>query len=270
MFSILHWHDQSLGALLKQWRANAGVSQIALALEVGISTRYLSFIESNKASPSESLLYKLLKVLNVPESQRNAVLLAAGFKPVSLKIGISRNASVDALLERLLSTHTQTPIIVKDAIWDVIKLNSVAERFLTSLMGKEKVAAAPLMNVLEWIFLPNYLRPHILNWKTVASSLIRHIRQEVGFAADHPEFRQVLETVSQADGFAQRWQEQSIDTELPMATQYQFAHHGRVLTFESIIMSLGSPYEAVLRGIRLDNFLPADDITRDFLAQLCD
>ncbi len=38
-----------IGALLREWRAMRRMSQMDLALEAGISTRHLSYIETGKA-----------------------------------------------------------------------------------------------------------------------------------------------------------------------------------------------------------------------------
>ena len=44
--------ENSVGALLRDWRAKRRMSQLDLASEAGISQRHLSFVESGRSLPS--------------------------------------------------------------------------------------------------------------------------------------------------------------------------------------------------------------------------
>src|SRR5262245_29401747 len=70
-----------VGALLREWRAARRVSQLALALEAGTSTRHLSYVETGKAQPSREMVRRLADALDMPLRERNALLLAAGYAP---------------------------------------------------------------------------------------------------------------------------------------------------------------------------------------------
>src|SRR5262250_3419020 len=70
------------GPMLRTWRRRRGASQLALALQSGVSQRHVSFLESGRAKPSREMVVQLATALDVPLRQRNAMLLAAGFAPV--------------------------------------------------------------------------------------------------------------------------------------------------------------------------------------------
>jgi transcriptional regulator with XRE-family HTH domain len=70
------------GALLRAWRERRRLSQLALALEAGVSQRHLSFVESGRAAPSRAMVLRLSEQLDVPLRERNRLLLAAGYAPV--------------------------------------------------------------------------------------------------------------------------------------------------------------------------------------------
>ena len=70
------------GPMLRAWRRRRGASQLALALQSGVSQRHVSFLESGRARPSREMVVQLTSALDVPLRQRNAMLLAAGFAPV--------------------------------------------------------------------------------------------------------------------------------------------------------------------------------------------
>src|SRR5687768_4923294 len=71
----------SIGALLQFWRTTRHLSQLALSVEAGVSTRHLCFVETGRARPSREMVLTLADALDVPLRERNALLLAAGFAP---------------------------------------------------------------------------------------------------------------------------------------------------------------------------------------------
>ena len=68
-----------VGEQLKEWRSRRRLSQMDLALDIEISTRHLSFIETGRAKPSVHMLHRLAERLDIPHRSRNGLLLAAGY-----------------------------------------------------------------------------------------------------------------------------------------------------------------------------------------------
>ncbi|MFZ5732305.1 MAG: helix-turn-helix domain-containing protein [Pseudomonadota bacterium] len=258
---------KSLGSLLKDWRERRTASQLDVALEAGISARHLSYIENGKAHPSETLVYALLRVLDIPASERNVILLAAGLRPrvARERDDATNEASRSDLLRRYLDHAVNHPVIVKDAIWDVVAVNGLGRRLFKAIMGRDLTGDATPLNVLDLVFAPDLMRPHIINWTDVADALIRHVRHEVGFAADHVAFRDVVSHAADYPGFQERWGAVGIGEPAPQSTRYRFAYAGEELVFDAMLLSLGSPYDAVLRGIRLDSFLPLNAAAQRFV-----
>jgi len=52
-----------------------------LALNIDISSKHLSFVETGKSTPSRNLVLKIAHSLKLPLRHRNAFLLAAGYAP---------------------------------------------------------------------------------------------------------------------------------------------------------------------------------------------
>ena len=65
-----------IGPLLRDWRQRRRFSQLDLALEAGVSTRHLSFVETGRANPSREMVLHLCERLEVPLRERNGLLLA--------------------------------------------------------------------------------------------------------------------------------------------------------------------------------------------------
>jgi len=248
------------GSLLRRWRNASGLSQMDVALEVGMSTRHLSFLESGRALPSETMLYALSLALNIPESERNTLRLAAGFKPRpdAAPPSSDKRGQVRRVIEQVMNAHREHPVLVKDQIWDIVEANACAREFFAELIGRDLFAGDGYVNVLELIFAPDLLRPHIENWDEVADAVVRHVHHEIGLGIDNPAFRSVLDRTFPMPGFEARWKNLGGGTNDNYSTRYIFNWRGKQRAYDSILMSLGAPYEAILSGIRFDTFYPVE------------
>src|SRR5687767_4631549 len=70
------------GPLLRQWRARRRLSQLDLAVEAGVSSRHLSFVETGRAHLSREMVLLLGRAHDGPLRDRNALLIAAGYAPI--------------------------------------------------------------------------------------------------------------------------------------------------------------------------------------------
>ncbi len=250
----------TLGALLRYWRTAAKLSQLDLALELGVSTRHLSYLESDKARPSEIMLQAISTALAVPRSEHNTLRLAAGFKP-RLDIAAqppAEGSRVREVIEQVKRAHRDVPLLVKDQIWDVIDTNGPARELFSALIGPELTARESHVNVLELIFAPGRLREALDNWEEVADAIVHRVRHETGIATDNPAFQAVLDRVAKMPGFASRWASAGTTRPDIYRTRYVFDLAGRKQAYDSVLISLGAPYEALLSGIRFDTFHAVD------------
>lgn len=129
------WRAEPLGPLLRDWRARRRRSQMDLALDVGVSTRHLSFIETGRSRPSPGVLLALAEQLQVPLRERNRLLLAAGYAPRYAERALDSEAMapVRQSLQRLLDAHDPYPGVVLDRQWNVVLANRAA-RGLVALL----------------------------------------------------------------------------------------------------------------------------------------
>jgi transcriptional regulator with XRE-family HTH domain len=126
---------RTAGPLLKEWRRRRRRSQLDLALDVGVSPRHLSFVETGRSKPSPELLLVLAERLEVPLRDRNAFLLAAGYAPRYPQTSLDdpEMRRVRAALQRMLDGHDPYPGIVIDRLWNVTLSNDAA-RALVDLL----------------------------------------------------------------------------------------------------------------------------------------
>src|SRR5204863_7612343 len=80
--------ESDFGRLLRHWRAQRRVSQLDLAVEAGVSSRHVSFIETGRTQPSREMVLLLAHVLNMPLRNCNDLLIAAGYAPIYRETGL--------------------------------------------------------------------------------------------------------------------------------------------------------------------------------------
>ena len=77
------------GRLLRFWRNTFSLSQEALSLEVGVSARHISFLETGRSSPGKALVYQLAETFGLSSRDTSNLLAAAGFFPDKVKSDLS-------------------------------------------------------------------------------------------------------------------------------------------------------------------------------------
>ncbi|HEX7132981.1 MAG TPA: helix-turn-helix transcriptional regulator, partial [Iamia sp.] len=166
------------GALLRQWRAVRGASQLALAIEAGTTPRYVSFVETGRAQPSRHMVVRLARALEVPLRERNELLLAAGFAPLysAEPLGSAALARVDWALSRMLDQHEPFPAVVMDRGWNLQRANAGAGVLFGRLFAPDPVPADA--NVLRLFVEPGPVREHVVNWPAVVVALLERARRE--------------------------------------------------------------------------------------------
>jgi transcriptional regulator with XRE-family HTH domain len=161
-----------IGPLLKTWRTKRRLSQLDLALEAGVSTRHLSFLETGRSRPSEQMLLHLAEQLEVPLRERNRMLLAAGYAPVYSQRGLDELGPVKDALDQLLRSHEPFPALVVDRGWNVVAANS-AIGMLTA--GAAPHLLEPPVNALRLTLHPEGLAPRIENLGEWRAHLLRDL-----------------------------------------------------------------------------------------------
>src|SRR2546425_4107595 len=131
-----------IGVLLRGWRERRRLTQLELALDAGISTRHLSFVETGRSKPGREMMLRILEQLEVPFRQQNRLLLAAGHAPAFPERSLDARelAPVRAALELILAGHEPYPAVVVDRAWNLVGANSS----MTALTAGLDVDPAPL------------------------------------------------------------------------------------------------------------------------------
>lgn len=140
--------DRGVGPLIRAWRDKRRLSQLALALDAGISARHLSFVETGRSRPSPELVVSLAQQLAVPLRGRNELLLAAGYAPrfSETRFDSPDMNSVQSALQRLLDAHDPYPGVALDRYWNVVLANEAAKKMVATL---PRSVTQPMLNMFR-------------------------------------------------------------------------------------------------------------------------
>lgn len=251
---------------LQTARKHRRISQLELALRVGVSQRHVSFVESGRAQPSRELLLAWLQELQAPLALRNVAMQQAGFAPVysGSELGDSVLAPVWEALGLMLESHDPMPAMVMDAAWNVLQMNRGARWMATTLMPWiAQLPADQPVNLLDAMLHPEGMTQRITNLEEVAPALLAHLRDDASVV---PEILPRVELL--AEQFQKRlgkkplaqWPRQMA----PVLTTRFATPHGD-LAFFSMFSTFGTPQDITLASLRVEHVFAADAATRAVL-----
>jgi transcriptional regulator with XRE-family HTH domain len=244
------------------------MSQFALALEADVSPRHVSFVETGRATPSREMVLQLTAALDVPLRERNAFLLAAGYAPVFRESSLDAPElrAVRSALDAILAKQEPYPAIVMSRHWDLLGSNGGASRFFGFLLGASTPDSP--MNVVRLMFDPAGLRPYVLDWETVAESLVRRVHREAVGAVPDEATMTLLNEVLAFPGVPGRWARPDAASIQVPVIPVSFQKDGKRFNFFSAVTTLGTPQDVTLQEIRIECFFPLDPATEKHVADL--
>ena len=244
-----------LGTLLRQWRNTRGRSQLALSMDMGVSQRHISFVESGRSVPSRALLLGIANALDVPLRDRNALLLAAGYAPMYAEAAwdAAEMRLVHRALERMLRQHEPYPALVMDRQWNVLMTNEAAPKFFGQFIDLGKFPRP--RNLLRLMFDPKGLRPFVANWEQVAASLFQRIHREAVGGVLDATMRALVKELTAA-GVDPDWRSELVGTS--PVVPITFNAGGHVSSWFSMVSTVGTPQLASAQELRVECMFPAD------------
>ena len=253
----------SLRDTLQTARKSKRISQLELALRMGVSQRHVSFVESGRAQPSRELLLSWLHELQAPLALRNVALQQAGFAPVyrGSELSDSVLAPVREALGQLLAAHDPMPAMVMDAAWNVLQMNRGARWMAFTLMPW--IAHLPQdqpINMLDAMLHPDGMTRHMTNLEEVAPAMLAHLRDDASV---------VPELLPRVELFSAQIQKRIGKKPLPpwprqmapvLTTRFSTVHGE--LAFFCMFSTFGTPQDITLASMRVEHIFAADDLTR--------
>src|SRR3954453_2845643 len=252
----------TVGAQLRDWRRRRRLSQLDLALEAGVSTRHLSFIETGRSRPSAEMVLHLADELDVPLRERNQLLLSAGYAPAYAQRGLDapEMGPVREAMEQVLRGHEPYPAVVVDRHWGMVAANA-AVALLTEGVAADLLE--PPANVLRIALHPEGMAPRIVNLAEWRAHLLERLGREAVVTGDpalaalhaevaaypHPE----PAAVSRDPGAA--------DIAVPPGTRADDDE----LALISTVTTFRTATDVTVAELSIESFFPADAATAEAL-----
>jgi transcriptional regulator with XRE-family HTH domain len=247
--------------MLRDWREDRRRSQMDLAIDVGVSTRHLSFVETGKSKPSPELVLALAEHLDVPLRERNSMLLAAGYAPRYPQTPLDGDsmASVRKALAGLIRAHDPYPAVIVDRGWDVVMTNTGAQALLEGV-SPDLLASGPL-NSYRITLHPEGMAPRIVNFPEWAHDLLATLDRQVAATRD-PQLRELLAEVTSYPNVAAlgtTWRTRSDTPTVVVPLQLRVGDLTQ--SWFSTNTSIGTPVDITLDELHVELFHPADEAT---------
>jgi transcriptional regulator with XRE-family HTH domain len=263
-----------VGPLLRRWREARHLSQLELALEAEVSSRHISFLETGRAEPSRAMLLTLANVLNVPLREQNFLLLAAGFVPIYSETGLDdpRMSRVRTAIEIILKNNEPRSAYAHDRHWNIVMANQAFIKFMTIILGQPpagleplRVACEPRLNVLRLVFDPESVRKVIVNWETVAKSLLNEAGRRLTWARDDA-LKSLIDEMLGYPGVPARWREPDLEAPRDLILPTELKLGGTSVRMFSTVTALATPNDVTLQDLHIEAFYPADAETEALLS----
>lgn len=255
-----------LGQQLREWRARRRRSQLDLALDCGISSRHLSFIETGRSRPTAQTLLRIADKLDLPHRAQNALLLTAGYAPhyPQTPLEAEAMAPIRQTIATLLEAYSPFPALAVDRLWNVVAANAALTPLLADA-APELVGPAP--NALRLALHPEGLARRITNFAEWASHLMGRLERQIELTAD-PALEALREEML---GY--------LPTPGPgvhgpgpheLAVPLQLDLPQGQLSLLSTMTVFGSPVDVTLSELAIEAFFPADDSSAVVLRRMAE
>lgn len=237
-----------------------------LALDVGVSPRHLSFVETGRSKPSPELVLALAEHLEVPLRERNTLLLAAGYAPRYRETALDAGAMdrVRAALQRLLDTHDPYPGVVVDRQWNVVLSNQSAAA-VTGNVPEELLG--PPINVFRLCLHPDGLARHTLNFPEWSGYLLGQLHRATLLSGD-PALVALSEEVAAYPNLAGLgdWRRTTASMDEPLLlVPWRLDIGGNGLSLFTTMTTFGTPQDITLSELAVELLFPADEATAALL-----
>lgn len=250
-------------------RVTPGISQLELALRLGMSQRHISFVELGRARPSLSLILSWTRETGGTLDERNAALVSAGYSPAFLEPAPAdcRQSAEIRTLREMLVAHEPYPGIIFDADW-IVRAMSEGGQWLCSvgmpgLLQQNGVPSSEI-DMITAVTHPAGLLSRVVNAAETGRALLRQLRlEELTRPSLGPRVDRFEESLNERYGAAGKCARAASDTHLKVIMDTEYGQ----MTFLLVQTVFGLPQNVTQQSLRSELWFPFDDATRDIVTR---
>jgi len=256
------------GPLLREWRERRRLTQLELALEAGVSTRHLSFVETGRSHPGREMLLRLLEGLNLPFREQNRVLLAAGHAPAFPERSLDdpELAPVREALDVILRGHEPYPAVAVDRAWNLVAANSVMLA-LAEFVEIDPELLEPPINVMRVGLHPRGLAPLMVNLGDWHAHWLDRLGRQLAATGDEQLAALIEEVASYPVPDPERDPASGIWGDEMLGPVKVHSPEGGELSFFGMFATFDTPFEVTSSELAIELLFPADRTTAEMLTR---
>lgn len=251
----------SFGNICRLWRQQRRYSQLQLALELGVSSRHISFLETGRSTPSREMVLKIGHFLHLPKREINRGLYSAGYAPVYTELPYEHEGlrHVFIAIDHMLANHMPYPAMVLNQNWDVVKSNEAAQKLLASIGFSEH------QNLVEALIDDDPATSKIINWHESAYVVLVRLRHEISMLGGSERLEELEQQLSLCIDFED--DHLSVCPSQPvLSINLQLPND--VLSFFSIISQLSTVQDIVISEFKVELMFPTNTVTENYYKTL--
>lgn len=247
------------------------MSQLALAHEVGTTTRHLSYIENGRSRPGRDWVLRTAEALGLPLRARNELLTAAGFAAEFLEQEIISPAlePYRAAVLGVMAAIDPVPAFAVDSVFNLVEANRMARLLLGQArpvaLPSDSSAAAQL-NLMDVFLAPGPGRARIANFPEVAWSW--HARLVRATTARTSELRAWRELRERVEGYLRDVPRPPFEGSGDPVTCPTFRIEDRLIRTIGMTLRFGPSRDVTLDELSVDLLYPRDPEARAFFQAL--
>jgi transcriptional regulator with XRE-family HTH domain len=256
---------QRAGALIREARREARLSQLELANLAGVSQRHLGFVELGRARPSPELVLLLAHHLDVPLRDRNEWLMAAGHAPQYKESPLEGEAlaRVRTSLQALLDAHDPFPGVVVDRTWTIQLANRAANRLADGIPPEARHVPS---NIFRISLHPEGFARTTLNFAQWSGCLLRNFDTALRRTNDP----YLLALADEAEGWPdipprELWSGPPTADHRDPVIPWRLVLDGEECFLYTTMTTFGTPLDVTLDELAIELFFPADERTEAVL-----
>jgi transcriptional regulator with XRE-family HTH domain len=255
--------QRPVGELLREWREHRRLSQLAFAIQAGVSTRHLSFVETGRSAPSREMVLHLAEQLEVPLRERNALLLAAGFAPAYPQTSLDDPAldPVRSALEHVLDGHLPYPAVLTDRGAQLVATNTAVAALLEG--AAPWLLEAPV-NLARVLLHPEGIAPLICNLTEWGWHVIDGLARKV----DRDGNRTLDALIAELREYVPARPRRVPPGHLGFAVPLRLRAGEQELALLTTLAHFATAIDVEVAELTLEAFLPADAATAAFFTRL--
>lgn len=254
------------GGHLRYWRANRNFTQLNLAHKAATTPRHISFMETGRSRPGETMVHRLASALAIPARDRNDFMLAAGYQGrfVESKIDSKTMEPFRRAIQYTVDAHQPFPSFAINRWYDILEKNKAAD----AMFGDESSLDADPdheMNVIHSIFGDPKMRDRMENWSVVARAMACRLRREAALAPADQRMQELLHMAFEAIKDLPDPHEVPSDDLVICPT---FRVGDQTVHTISMVARFGSSRDVFLDEIRVETIFPKDANAEAFFNML--